>query len=230
MRKIKLETLIRFALLTLTGLGSLYPAVQAQSDAANNSKRPKIVIYRVNILWENSTLRIRDIHLFNEEIPSVYETEPTTSNECKFFTLPFVDGFLWSDNQHLAGLRLKVTDGGKETALTGGDPVITSPRKGNLHVVWPLKSIEGTIIIDMNEREFEMALKSKKSIGWFLDLTAADKKELPFINISRSKAECNFDGVDYAVKAARGAFESSVSGSGFKIFPENNHIVLNLSK
>jgi len=108
--------------------------------------------------------------------------------------------------------------------------VITSPRKGNLHVVWPLKSIEGTIIIDMNEREFEMALKSKKSIGWFLDLTAADKKELPFINISRSKAECNFDGVDYAVKAARGAFESSVSGSGFKIFPENNHIVLNLSK
>lgn len=186
--------------------------------------------YRVNILWENGTLRIRDIHLFNEEIPSVYETEPTTSNECKFFTLPFVDGFLWSDKQLLAGLRLKVMAGGKETALTGGDPVITNPRKGNLHVVWPLKSIEGTLIIDMNEREIKMALKSEKTIGWFLDFTAADKKELPFINISRSTAECNFEGVDYAVKAARGAFESSLFGSGFKIHPINNQIVLNLSR
>jgi hypothetical protein len=186
--------------------------------------------YRINILWENSTLRIRDIHLFNEKVPSVYETEPTTSNECKFFTLPFVDGFLWSDKQHLAGMRLKVMADGKETALTGGDPVITSPRKGNLHIEWPLKSIEGTLIIDMNERELKMALKSEESADWFLDLTAAEKKVLPFKNISRSKAECNFEGFDYAVKASRGNFESSVTGLGFKIFPNNNHIVLNLSR
>ena len=186
--------------------------------------------YRINILWENSTLRIRDIHLFNEKIPSVYETEPTTSNECKFFTLPFVDGFLWSDNQHLAGMRLKFMADGKETALKGGDPVITSPRKGTLHIEWPLKSIEGILIIDMNERELKMALKSEESADWFMDLSAAEKKELPFRNITRSKAECNFEGSDYSVKAARGAFESSASGSGFKIFPKNNHIVLNLSR
>jgi hypothetical protein len=119
---------------------------------------------------------------------------------------------------------------GKETDLTGGDPVIKSPRKGNLHIEWPLKSIEGTLSIDMNERELKMALKSEKSADWFLDLSAAEKKELPFGNISRSKAECNFEGFDYTVKATRGTFESSVSGSGFKIYPKKNQIVLNLSR
>jgi hypothetical protein len=186
--------------------------------------------YRINILWENSTLRIRDIHLFNEKVQSVYETEPTTSNECKFFTLPFVDGFLWSDNQFLAGIRLKVKDDAKETSLTGGDPVITSPRKGTLHIEWPLKSIEGTLIINMNEREIRMVLKSEETADWFLDLTTAEKKELPFRNISRSKAECNFEGFDYSVKASRGNFESSDTGSGFRIFPKKNQIILNLSR
>ena len=186
--------------------------------------------YRMNILWENSTLRIRDIHLFNEKFPSVYETEPTTSNECKFFTLPFVDGFLWSDKQHLAGMRLKIMADGKETPLTGGDPVITSPREGTLHIEWPLKSIEGTLLIDMNEHEMKMALKSEETADWFLDLTTAEKKELPFRNISRSEAECNFEGFDYSVKASRGNFESSVTGSGFRIFPKKNQIILNLSR
>ena len=185
--------------------------------------------YRINLLWENSTLRVRDIHLFNEKMPSVYETQPTTSNECKFITLPFVDGFLWSDKQQLAGMRLNLMSDGKEIALTGGDPVITSPRKGNLHIEWPLKSIEGTLLIDMNEGEFRMLLKSEKNADWFLDLGTADKKVLPFRKISRRKIDCESEGFNYSVKAASGEFSSSGSGPGFKIYPKNNQVVLKLS-
>jgi len=186
--------------------------------------------YRINFLWENSTLRIRDIHLFNEKFPSVYETEPTTSNECRFFTLPFVDGFLWSTPQQLAGLRLKFMEDGKETALTGGDPVITSPQTGTLHIEWPLKSIEGSLLIDLNEREMKMALKSEKAADWFLDLETADNKKLPFINISRSKIDCNFEGFEYSVKTSVGTFTSSYSTPGFKAYPKHNKIRLKLSQ
>ena len=91
-----------------------------------------------------------------------------------------------------------------------------------------MKSIEGTLLIDMNEHEMKMALKSEETADWFLDLTTAEKKELPFRNISRSKAECNFEGFDYSVKASRGNFESFVTGSGFRIFPKKNQIILNL--
>src|SRR3546814_6143876 len=53
--------------------------------------------YRINLLWEkDSTLRIRDIHLFHEDFPSIYTTDVTTTNECHFYTLPVVDGYLWS--------------------------------------------------------------------------------------------------------------------------------------
>ncbi len=185
--------------------------------------------YRINILWENSTLRIRDIHVFNEKMPSVYETQPTTSNECKFITLPFVDGFLWSDKQQLAGMRLNVMSDGKEIALTGGDPVITSPRKGNLHIEWPLKSIEGTLLIDMNEGEFRMMLKSEKNADWFLELGTADKKVLPFRKIRRRKVDCESEGFNYSVKASKGTFASYDSRPGFKIYPKNNQVVLKLS-
>ena len=72
-------------------------------------------------------LTIRDIHLFNENFPSVYSKEKATSNECSFFTLPFVDGYIWSKPGNLAGLRFKALVDGKEVLLEGGIPVIRSP-------------------------------------------------------------------------------------------------------
>lgn len=184
--------------------------------------------YRTNLLWEDNTLRIRDIHIFNENIPSVYEKEPTTSNECKYYTLPFVDGFLWSDAQHLAGLRLKMTSGGTEASIKGGDPVVSSPRKGTLLIEWPLTSTEGKFIININEHEIRISLKSNTTADWFMDLTTAENKKLPFTRISRRSIDCNFEGFGYAVTTSKGGFESSDNGTGFRIRPQGNTIILKL--
>src|SRR5690606_24424611 len=48
--------------------------------------------FRANLLWENESLRFRDIHMFNEKFPSIYEKQRATKNEVMFFTLPVVDG------------------------------------------------------------------------------------------------------------------------------------------
>lgn len=215
-----------------------YKVTPATSVTVNNDIREsdkKTVwfnsrFYRINLLWENNTLRIRDIHLFNEKFPSVYEKEPLTTNDCKFFTLPLVDGFLWSAAQQLAGLKFKVMTDGKESVLTGGNPKITSTSKGTLHIAWPLKSIEGTLLIDMNEQEIKMTLKSEKAADWFLDLATADKIALPFTKISRNKIDCQFEGFNYAVKALRGAFASLDGKPGFRIYPEKYEVILNLSQ
>jgi hypothetical protein len=126
--------------------------------------------------------------------------------------------------------EVKCFGNGKETALVGDAPVITSTRKGILHIAWPLKSIEGTLLIDINEREIKMVLKSQKAADWFLVLTASDKIELPFTRINRSKIDCKFEGFDYAIKSLRGEFVSSDAVPGFKIYPENNQVILNLSQ
>jgi hypothetical protein len=214
-----------------------YPLTPATSVTINNdiegSDRKTVWFnsrfYRINLLWENGSLRIRDIHLFSEKLPSVYEKQKATSNECSFFTLPLVDGYIWSNAKQLAGLRFKTVINGKETLLEGGAPVITNPVEGKLHISWPLKSVDGTLLIDMDERQIKMTIKSEKTNNWFMGLSVADKSKLPFTKIGRTQIDCNFQGMNYFLKASKGYFEKGDDGAVVKIYPGKNMIILNLS-
>jgi hypothetical protein len=186
--------------------------------------------YRVNLLWEDGNLRIRDIHLFNENFPSVYTKEKATSNECSFFTLPFVDGFIWSTSEKLAGLRFKAVINGKESLLEGGDPKVTNPIPGKLHISWPLKSFDGTLIVDIDEQQVEMKIEGNKSIDWFLDLTTSEKAILPFQKISLSRIDCQFEGMNYFITVTKGSFLEPDNGVTFRIKPEKNTLILKLAE
>jgi len=185
--------------------------------------------YRANLLWENGTLRFSDIHLFNENFPSIYTTQKATSNECSFFTLPFVDGYIWSVADTIAGLRFKTVVNGKEVLMEGGDPVVNDSLKDKLHISWPLKSMPGTLVIELNEKEITMKIEGGKSNNWFLDLTTAGSAKLPFKNVSPSYVNCEFEGMKYAVKAARGSFSKPVDRTVFRITPRDNSVVLNFA-
>ncbi len=185
--------------------------------------------YRANLLWENGALRIRDIHMFNEKFPSVYEKEKATSNECVFYTLPVVDGYLWSKADQLAGIRFKAIVNGKETILQGGDPVVTSPQKGQLHITWPLKNADGILVIVFNEREMKISLKSAKKLDWFMDMSAAIKDKLPFKDIDAKQVKCSFEGLDYAIKNVKGRFEKATDDGILRIYPEAGTSIIDLT-
>ena len=185
--------------------------------------------YRVNLLWEDETLRFRDIHIFDENIPSAYLTQKVTSNECKFFTLPVVDGYLWSKRGEMAGLRFKAIINGKETSLEGGSPTITSPTNGKLSISWPLKNVEGSIVMELDERKVNITYEGSNEMNWFLDLTASDKAELPFENINQNSIDCQFEKTAYSIKAESGVFSIPNNTTVFRISPNKNSIVLNLS-
>lgn len=185
--------------------------------------------YRANLLWEAGGLRIRDIHLFNENYASVYETTPVTSNECTFFTLPLVDGYLWSTAGHLAGLRFKTVADGKEILLEGKDPVISDAVAGVLHIQWPLKSGKGTLVIEMNEREMTIKMEGNQSLDWYLDMTADARADLPFKAIESRKISCLFDGMNYALVATKGTF-SKPAGAAFRVRPARGVITFDFAK
>jgi hypothetical protein len=185
--------------------------------------------YRANLLWENGTLRFRDIHLFNENMPSIYETQKATSNECSFFTLPIVDGYLWSTAQQLARLRFMTVVDGKATALTGGKPSITSPESGRLKIVWPLTTGTGNLVIEMDEREIKMYVDGEKTNDWYLELNVADNTKLPFQQITPSRIACEFEGMKYFLNTSAGSFEKEEGNSVFKISPQKGVIILNLA-
>jgi hypothetical protein len=185
--------------------------------------------YRVNLLWENGNLRIRDIHLFDEKFPSSYTTEKATSNECQFFTLPVVDGYIWSKRNQLAGLRFKAVVDGKEVLLSGGDPVITESVPGKLHISWPLASVTGTLDIDIDEQIMKVALKSDKTINWYLDMTTQTEAKLPFKSIGTNRIDCEFEGMNYGLRATTGSFSKPGGDVLFRISPKANVLVLNLA-
>jgi hypothetical protein len=185
--------------------------------------------YRINLLWENGSLRIRDLHLFNENFPSVYTKHVATSNECTFFTLPVVDGYIWSKPGEIAGMRLKAIVDGKEILLTGDIPHFSNTTPRSMHISWPLTSINGTVEIDLDEKQLKMKLVSSKSYAWFFDLTTAAAAKLPFKNIGTKQLDCSFEGMDYVVKPISGSFSKPGNGVAMRLKPQMNMIVLNLS-
>jgi len=185
--------------------------------------------YRINILWENGALRIRDIHLFDESYPDIYTKEVATANECTFFTLPVIDGYIWSKPDQLAGLRLKALINGKEVPLQGGDPKFTDKGNTAIHISWPLTSVAGTLEIDLSEKLASIQLVSKTKCNWYFDLTTADQAKLPFNQIVPEQLNCNFDGMNYQVQAVKGSFSKPANGAVFRLKPQMNVISLNLS-
>lgn len=232
-KKVKVETLAESG----EWFKAHYPVTPATSVTVNTdlkgSSRKTVWFnsrfYRVNILWENGTFRFRDIHLFDENLPSKYLDKIVTSNECTFFTLPFVDGYVWSSPKDIAGLRLTAEVNGKEILLEGENPKVTNPVPGTLHIVWPLKSVDGNLIVDLDEQQILMTVESKKSLNWFLDLTTKEGADLPFLEVNSSQVDCRFDGMDYSVFATKGTFSKPDDHLVFRVSPQKNIIALNLA-
>jgi hypothetical protein len=184
--------------------------------------------YRANLLWENGGLRFRDIHMFNENFPSKYETEAATSNECSFFTLPIVDGYLWSNHTTFAGLLFKTIINGKETEIEGGNPIISDQTTGELLVVWPLKNMKGALHITFTEQQINIAVTANSTAKWYLDLQTADHAKLPFTTIGQKQINAEFEGMKYKMTALKGAFSKTDNFVQFRILPVDNSIILKL--
>ncbi|MCC6289778.1 MAG: hypothetical protein IT249_18020 [Chitinophagaceae bacterium] len=186
--------------------------------------------YRFNLLWDsNGTLRFRDIHLFNESFPSYYTENVTTTNECTFYTLPFVDGYLWSSNGKTAALRFKAVINGKEIMAEGGDPVIKDNTAGKLYIEWPIKSFNAKMLMEANEKQCTIKVEGSSKADWFLELSAGDSTKLPFTKITPGTVYCRFEKMDYQVSAEKGNFSKSPAKEVLRINPENRTIVLNFS-
>jgi hypothetical protein len=181
--------------------------------------------YRANLLWDQGTLRFRDIHLFDETVASDYLTKKGTSTQCDYYTLPVVDGFRWSSLQNVAGLRIKAA-GGLE--IKGGDPTVDDRTDGELVVRWPVHSPEGEIVITFNETSVSISAAGGMKDNWFLELSSDKKADLPFSKIDRKKLFCTYKNAPYAISAKQGVFTNE-PGSGLRIIPEENRIVLDFS-
>ncbi len=182
--------------------------------------------YRSNLYWEeNGTLRFRDIHLFDERLPSPYLTEKATSNECNFFTFPLVDGYRWSEKgRPMAGLWFTNVKGEK---LRGETPSISDSIAGQLLVRWPLQD-GGDMMIQFDEKNIHIWHEGKSNIDWNLQLTVSKIDAVPAMSISARQIESSLQGHAYRANVLQGKPGMAKGSTLFSIIPDKQRITLNL--
>ncbi|MGH2643436.1 MAG: hypothetical protein ACRDE2_05775, partial [Chitinophagaceae bacterium] len=231
--KIKVETLAETGKWFRNNFKITPPAsVTVTKDIAGSNKKTVWFdsrFYRMNLLWDDSTLRFRDIHIFKENMISPYLKEKSTSGKYSFFTLPFVDGNRWSSQSDVAGLQFKAFINGKMVLMKGsGNPQINSIKKGVLHIIWPVE-FKDTLVMNINERQIKIRMQGNHLINWCLQLSAASATKLPFTNINSEKIKCRFEKTDYSIVARSGSFSQPGGNVIFSISPKNNLLMLDLA-
>ncbi len=232
-KKLKVETLAQSGKWFQDHFKVTPPTSVTVNKDLNGSNRKTVWFdsrfYRANLFWDHGTLRFRDIHLFNENLASDYLTKKSTSTKSSFFTLPFVDGHVWSSKGKRAGLRFEALVNNREVSIKGGDPEIKRAAKGELHISWPLTSIDGTLVMDIYEQQIKINMQGNDSAHWFLDLTTDPSADLPFSNIRAHRVECRFKGMNYSVSTTTGSFSQPTDSVALRIKPANNIIILNFN-
>lgn len=185
--------------------------------------------YRTNLLWEGKSFRFRDIHLFDEKFRSPYYDAAGEGNQFFYFTLPVVDGFIWSTSDERAGLRIMKVDKSKNRSeILFEDPVVKEISKDVLQVI--CKDENGnTFNIIFYEDRFEVSCKpQEKGLNWTLELTTANDVELPFLTFETKKINATFRGFDYAIMCEKGFIEGGNSSDEFvfRLIPSRNRLVV----
>ena len=185
--------------------------------------------YRTNLLWEGKSFRFRDIHLFDEKFKSPYYDTAGEGNQFFYFTLPVVDGFIWSTSDERAGLRIMKVDKSKSRSeILFKDPVVKEISKDVLQVSCKDEN-ENMFNIVFYEDRFEVSCEpQEKGLNWTLELTTANDVELPFLSFETKKINATFRGFDYTIRCEKGSIEGGNSSDEFvfRLIPSRNRLVV----
>jgi hypothetical protein len=182
--------------------------------------------YRANLIWENGTLRVRDIHLFDEAVQSPILRNKIDEPAVEFRTLPVVDGYYWSTQDELAGLRPMIQVGESDMKLTGQKPKVSQTRAGDLQIVWPLTNCAGELVVTLSEDTMHMELQGS-STPWWLEFVTDEKIDLPFTEVAEQSLTGLFEGTSYKVAITEGCFEQQ--GRRICIRPSPDGLTLQLN-
>lgn len=185
--------------------------------------------YRANLVWKNKSFSFRDIHLFDERFRSDYVDKAGEGSQFFFYTLPLVDGYIWSTPDDRAGLQIvqHLASGEKKIVELNTPKVIESDAQT---LVVECEDMDKHLFrMTFTEKSFEVVCDTQdKNFDWSLDLHVASVTELPFKYICEHEIKAQFKGFDYTVRCSVGDICKS-EDYVFSLRPDQNCIVLDCS-
>jgi hypothetical protein len=186
--------------------------------------------YRINILWEKDGFFIRDLHRFDENVPSVTHDTPLTTTYLAYGTLPVMDGALWSGPER-AGIRpvLLSANGEKSPIVPDGPPVVTELNRTDLNITQPLRN-GGTFSMICREAGVICSVVNGQGqpLYWAWDLVGGAQQKSVVQRVTPDCVQYHGGGVDYKLQVAPGGgFCQQLAGGTIRISADSSgNIVL----
>jgi hypothetical protein len=181
--------------------------------------------YRVNVLWENGTFYIRDLHCFDENVVSITHESVLTLKSLACETLPVMDGALWSDTERTGMWPVLLSANGEKSALAAdGPPIIKELGAKTLSIQQPLRDGSALIIV-CNETgiSFNGVDRERKPLHWALDLVGGARQQAVARKVEPGRIRYHYNGTNYELGLSSGAACCQQLGNGvIRLSPDSS--------
>jgi hypothetical protein len=162
--------------------------------------------YRLNLLWENGSFFIRDLHRFDETVASVTHDSPLTTTYLACGTLPIMDGALWSGADR-AGIKpiCLGADGQRFPLQLEGPPVVKELNRTDLSVTQPLRGGGAFFLVCREDRVAFFGVDAQRQpLPWAFDLVGGERQKSAVQSVEGGYVQYHGEGVDYKLLIAPG--------------------------
>ncbi|GBF72410.1 hypothetical protein PA598K_00662 [Paenibacillus sp. 598K] len=179
--------------------------------------------YRANLLRQDGRLRLRDIHLFDENYEERYLESVCEERDSRYDTLPIVDGAQWSDDTKAGLYPVFYDESGAEVELAVRELTTDESRDGELRVMLELED-HSTAVLRFSEQEIAFAYTGGAcKLG--LRMVWGDTPEVPAIQASSDEIRYVYQDYGYSLKL-QGVENVASKNSEFVLRAEANAIKL----
>ncbi|HEV2695120.1 MAG TPA: hypothetical protein VG347_19655 [Verrucomicrobiae bacterium] len=170
--------------------------------------------YRLNLLWENGSFHIRDVHCFNENVAAVTHDAAMNTTALAYETMPMMDGALWSGTQKAGMWPVLLSTNTEASPLApDGPPVVKELNRTDLSIRQPLLGGGIFSMICTESKVICSAMDERgKALNWAWDLVGGAGQKSAVQAVTANDISYQFAGTNYKLKLSAGSCEQAGDG------------------
>jgi hypothetical protein len=161
--------------------------------------------YRVNFLWQEGELFVRDLHRFDQSVSASTHEVALTNTSLAYETLPVVDVAMGASTAQRSGMKPVrwAADGGVSALKPAGAPIVRESSRKELSIQQPLLG-GGTMAITCGEGTLtgEVRDGQGRPVSWAWELSAGTGSAT-VLAVTPEAVKYRCAGVDYELRLAR---------------------------
>lgn len=186
--------------------------------------------YRLNLLWDNGTFYVRDIHGFDETVTAATHTNALATTYFDYEALPVMDGGQWSGNGGKPVGMWPVFVSGGSYLTPQGLPVVQELNPTDLRVTQPLSG-GGAFTLSCTESNVTCRATNAagQPLGWTWELAGGGPMAAAVQSVNATSLAFSYGGTSYHLQLDAGTCQQLGNGN-IRLVPDaSGTVVLNLN-